>query len=173
MANNIKTQVEDYLANEFAQYMEMVGSKSILGRIFGLLVAQPGPMSLNQMTERLNVSKPAVSTNSNLGAQLNLFEKVYVPEFPREDFYMVKVEFLESMIDPGLQKLNTLKDKLRRAMVMMEEQNTAVKGSEDEKMLYKRIQYLSDAFDIMLEEYHYFGDRIRQRLKDKRKEMSI
>ena len=114
MTVKTKLEVEDHIANEFGHYLEMMGAKATLGRIWGLLLTQSKPMSLKDIAFRLNVSKPAVSTTIKIGAQLELFKKVYNPEFPRESFYEVKVEFMEMIIDPGLKKLKILTDQVKK-----------------------------------------------------------
>ncbi len=164
-SKELYNKVENYLVDEVGNYVEFVGGKALLGRIFGLLMIQGDPISLKDISRKLNVSKPAVSNTLNIGLQAELFKKVYNPDYPREGFYKVGVDFLEMMIDPGLKKLSLLRDKISEALKIMEESDIDIESDENIKSIYERTKYLCEAFEILLDEYNKFGDRIKERLK--------
>lgn len=165
--DNLRRNVEDYLITQFSDYMESAGAKVMLGRIFGLLLTSYEPLSLSEIAERLQVSKPAVSNTIKLGVHTNMFKKVYNPDFPREDFYEMKVDFLEMMLDPGFYKLEYLKSSLEKSINMI---NSEDYESEEYSKFKERLDWVTTSFNIMLEEYELFSERIKKRfqeLKDK------
>lgn len=158
----LKEKVEDYLVNEVANYLEFVGAKPMLGRVFGLLISQTEPTSLTNIADRLKVSKPAISNTLQLGLQSGLFTKVYIPDSPREGFYTVTIDFLEMLVDPGLKKLTMLLEKMEKARQILIDED--YQKYESTTNLYNRLDHLVKAFYILLEEYKEFGDRIKDRI---------
>jgi DNA-binding transcriptional regulator GbsR (MarR family) len=159
------SDVQEYLINEYGHYFEQLGAKALHGRIFGLLVAHEGPMSLKSIAEELHVSKPAVSTNINYGVQSGIFKKVYIKEYPRESFFELRSDLMQSMLHPGFRKLNIMADKLAKALEMIEKSENDTDDREVEG-LRKRIDFMKKSFDILLEEYQEFSERCVERLKE-------
>lgn len=160
----LKEKVEDYLVNEVASYLEFVGAKAMLGRVFGLMISQTEPTSLTNIADRLKVSKPAISNTLQLGLQAGLFTKVYMPDSPREGFYQVTIDFMQMLIDPSLKKLNMLVEKMEEAKQMLIDEDYS--KSESTVQLYNRLDHLVQAFYILLDEYKEFGDRITKRIEE-------
>lgn len=168
--NVLYNEVENLLVNECGNYFEFIGSKAIIGRIFGLLISHTEPVSLKEISDKLNISKPSASNNLRFGLQIEMFKKVYHSEFPREDFYILGVEFMEMLIDPGLKKLTLLSEKFVYAKKILDVHLTEVEKDEQLSKLYKKLDYLIVAFKILLEEYKKFGDTIQQRLSKLRED---
>lgn len=76
---------------------EKEGMARIAGRILGLLLACDGPFSLDEIAERLQVSKASVSTNARMLEQLGMIERVSEPG-DRRDFYRVQDDPWERML---------------------------------------------------------------------------
>jgi DNA-binding transcriptional regulator GbsR (MarR family) len=67
------------------------------GRLFGLLLAEGGPFSLDELAERLRASKASVSTNSRLLEQMGMIERVSTLG-DRRDYYRARCDPWESML---------------------------------------------------------------------------
>lgn len=76
---------------------EKEGMARIAGRILGLLLACDGPFSLDEIAERLQVSKASVSTNARMLEQFGMIERVSEPG-DRRDFYRVEADPWERML---------------------------------------------------------------------------
>lgn len=76
---------------------EKEGMARIAGRILGFLLACDGPFSLDEIAERLQVSKASVSTNARMLEQLGMIERVSEPG-DRRDFYRVEADPWERML---------------------------------------------------------------------------
>ena len=56
--------------------IERMGLSRTFGRLFGLLMVADRPLSLDEMVERLHVSKASVSTNARSCEELGLARRV-------------------------------------------------------------------------------------------------
>ncbi len=162
-------KVEDYLIHEFGRYLDSIGAKTIMGRIWGLLLARGEPVSLKEMAEKLNLSKASVSNYAGIGAYLGVFRKTYNPDLPRENFYEIRFEdAMDMMIDPGIKKLSSLADKFEKSGKKIES-FPDFEESESLKELHTRMTHMKAIFDIVIEEYEKFGDKIRKRMEKLKK----
>ncbi len=82
MAQQIKQQfIQDY-----GEAYQHFGLPKLMGRIVGLLLFIDSPVSLDDITQELNVSKGPVSQIVNRLREHNLVERVWVPG-DRKDYY--------------------------------------------------------------------------------------
>ena len=68
--------------------IERMGLARTFGRLFGLLMVADEPMSLDDMVDRLGVSKASVSTNARACEELGLARRVGV-RGDRKDYYEI------------------------------------------------------------------------------------
>ena len=164
--DEILRDMEQYIAHEFGHYFDSVGVKPLLGRIWGILVIAPEPVSLKEIAEKLNISKPAVSTTINFGIQSGMIKKHFNPDFPRESFYYVEKDFIGNIVDPGIKKLQTFQDKFVKAKDKMDESEMDINENKKLKYMYERIEYMMQAFELLVDEYKNFGDIIKAKIKE-------
>lgn len=165
-SEELLNEVENFLITEFGRYLELLGSKALLGRIWGLLITRTQPISLKEITEKLKVSKPAISTNINIAVQLGIIRKVYMPEYPRESFFKVEDDYVAMMIDPGLHKLDIFIDQCKKAIGMLENSGLDFKSDNKLNDLYERLLVIKKGFDILQEEYNIFAEKLIKRIKN-------
>jgi DNA-binding transcriptional regulator GbsR (MarR family) len=158
-------KIQDYIIEETTHYMEFVGAKKMIGRVFGLLMSHVGAMSLSEMSERLQVSKPAVSNTMKIGVQSELFRKRFNPDSPREDYYELSKDWLSMIIDPGLKKLSIFIENYQKGLDKINEE-TDNNPQGYLKELYEKLEYTVRALHIVVEEYEKFGKSLNQRLKE-------
>ncbi len=161
----VMQKVEDFIIDEFARYIDAIGGKVMMGRIFGLLVTKHEPMSLTQIAQRLKVSKPAISTTIKALVEIRFLQKVYNPDFPREDFYIFSHESMEMVIDPGIVKLQNLMERIDRATEMIAKESVDIDKSEGLQKLDEKLKVMRESFAIVLEEYYIFGERVKERIR--------
>lgn len=77
--------------------VERLGMTRTFGRLFGLLLVAEEPLSLDQMAERLHVSKASVSTNARACEQLGLARQVGV-RGDRRDYYEIAPHAFENVM---------------------------------------------------------------------------
>jgi DNA-binding transcriptional regulator GbsR (MarR family) len=83
--------------DRLAVLFEHDGQPPIAGRIFGLLLLSVEPLSLDELSQALGVSKASASTNARLLAQLGVVEQVRRPGSRRDYYQMVPDLFERSM----------------------------------------------------------------------------
>ena len=74
---------------DFGEAYRQFGLPRLMGHVVGLLLADPGPLSLDDITERLQVSKGPVSQVMRRLREAGLVEKQWVPG-SRRDFYRAR-----------------------------------------------------------------------------------
>ena len=85
------TPDELHFVDAMARHFEGDGVPRIGGRIFGFLLLQEGPCSLDDLATHLDISKASASTNARLLEQWALIERTSVPG-DRRDYYQVAAD---------------------------------------------------------------------------------
>jgi DNA-binding transcriptional regulator GbsR (MarR family) len=86
------------------------------GRIFGLLLATGETLSLDEIAERVEVSKASASTNARLLEQVGFIERVDVLG-DRRDFYRVREDPWQQMLRVSQDRWNAMVPVFRDAAV--------------------------------------------------------
>lgn len=76
----------DTIVERMGRHFEAEGVPRIGGRLYGHLLLQSDPKSLDDLAEELRVSKTSVSTNARLLESTRLVERVTIPG-DRRDYY--------------------------------------------------------------------------------------
>jgi len=77
-----------------ARLAQRLGLTRSTGQIYGLLFVSPRPLSLDDIAERLALSKTSASTGSRQLASLNLIRQVWLPG-ERRDHFEVRADLRE------------------------------------------------------------------------------
>ncbi len=172
-SNEIKKEIELKLSNEFGNYVEKLGVKHLFGRIWGLLMAQSKPISLKEIAEKLEVSKPAISTTIKIGIELGLIQKSYNPKMPREFFFSLNMMSMDMIIDPGLKKLDMFYQKIFDALKELELHSDIISNDEDLQNLRDTLYWLVESFKIIYDEYVIYGERVKQRISNLKENIEL
>lgn len=78
----------DRFVEEMGLITQQDGGPRIAGRVFGLLVVEGRELSLNQISERLSVSRASVSTNARLLADRGMV-RLRTHAGDRQDYYEI------------------------------------------------------------------------------------
>jgi DNA-binding transcriptional regulator GbsR (MarR family) len=89
---------ETQFVERLARLVEEDGGPRISGRILGLLLLTPGELGLDDIAERLQVSKASVSTNARMMETFGILERVGHPG-DRRDFYRVAPDAIARMLE--------------------------------------------------------------------------
>lgn len=98
--------------------VEADGFPRIAGRMIGYLLLQDEPSSLDELAEKLQVSKASVSTNARALEQLGYVERHSVPG-DRRDYYMIVDE-------PWAQILQKVREQFRSRVELFAEARAAL-----------------------------------------------
>lgn len=86
----------------------------IAGRIMGLMVVEAGPHGLQEMAERLKVSKASISTNVRMLADRGMLRRVGHAG-DRQDYYELLPHPYTTMLDVAAQRMRRRADAIAEA----------------------------------------------------------
>jgi DNA-binding transcriptional regulator GbsR (MarR family) len=89
--------------------METDGHSRIAGRMIGLLLLSEGYTSLDEVADKLNVSKPSVSINARHLEEVGVLERVGRAG-DRRDYYRITDDLIGRTMEQRLAKLRRLQD---------------------------------------------------------------
>ena len=81
-----------------AQNMDLYGVTESIGRLYGMLLFQQNPMTLDEMKEELGMSKTSMSTSVRTLLELKMVDKVW-RKGVRKDLYSAEEDWYQTFID--------------------------------------------------------------------------
>lgn len=100
------------------RHFEEEGIPRIAGRLFGLLMVNEEPCSLDDMAERLQVSKGSVSSNSRMLEQWGVAERVTRPG-DRRDYYHLADDMERRILERQMEHVVKMRERLREGLASM------------------------------------------------------
>ncbi len=152
MNNNSKNNFQVEFANTAGMLASRLSLSPTVGQIYGLLYMSPEPVSLNEMVEKLGISKGSASVNIRILESWGAVRKVWVDN-TRKDYYEANIDTLKIIIDrlrEGLlkrfseanQKLNLIEEDLNK--------KTGEKDREQNKFYVKKINMVKDIYNQVI-----------------------
>lgn len=114
----------DFIESMGRQFEED-GTPRIAGRLFGFLMLQDEPCSLDDVAEQLQVSKGSASSNARLLEQLGIAERV-TRAGDRRDYYQISPDIGERTLERALHGLDRMLGRLRRGAEAVGERSPTV-----------------------------------------------
>ena len=148
--------VEVEFIERFGLMSEEDGLPRIAGRIYGLLLLCGGPLTLDDIAERLQVSKTSVSTNTRLLDRLGAVERTSKPG-DRRAFYRISPEAVGGHFD-------RIKERMNEVLRILEE--TIPRLDEEKCEARQRLAMMRDWHLFLLREM----DDLVQRWKQERQQ---
>ncbi len=115
--------LSQFVENMGLHYQEY-GLTRIAGRIIGLLLISPKPISSEEMAEALQVSRSSISTNIRTLLVWELVEKVSLPG-DRVDYYVLGAESWQKSLEMRLAAVLPLRDVAEDGLEGLEEDHPA------------------------------------------------
>ena len=109
------SQIKQEFIQDFGDRYQNFGLSKLMGRIVGLLIFEEGPLSLDEIAEKLQVSKGPVSQITRRLNENGLLRKVWVPGSRRDHYAAEEEIFLRAFASHAhlLGQNQTLADKYR------------------------------------------------------------
>ena len=131
------------LIENFGLFFETEGMPRIAGRMIGYLLVHPGPYTLDELAEALEVSKASISTNARLLESKNVVTRSTKPG-DRRDFYSIAD-------DHWLQQFTAIQ---ARFMKMREVMANAYRSLPmDNEFARRRVKAGEKFFEFMMEDF--------------------
>ena len=119
--------VHDSMLDGLGQLADYFGFSTVMGQLFGTLLLSAKPLSLDDMTSRLDISKASVSTNMRSLERLGLVRQVWVRGGGgRRKYYQAETDFWQ--IFSNVLSGRELRD-VERALAVMEENRQRISGN--------------------------------------------
>lgn len=127
-------QAHERFIEEVGMAAEADGLPRIAGRLFGHLLLSPGPCSLDDIAEALNVSKGSVSTDARLLLRHGWLRRASVAG-DRKDYYEMAPDFFAGIVSYRLARWEALHDLVAAAIPDLDAEPEAVRD---------RLRYLDE-----------------------------
>jgi HTH-type transcriptional regulator, glycine betaine synthesis regulator len=90
-------EAEDCVIDAIGVTMDLYGVTPSIGRLYGILYFENDPLTLDDMSELLGMSKPSMSTGIRSLQQIDMVYKVW-QKGVRKDLYQAEKDFFKSFI---------------------------------------------------------------------------
>lgn len=126
-------------AEEFIEIMgrhfEEEGTARIAGRLCGLLILTDEPASLDELADRLRVSKGSVSLNARLLENAGIAERV-TRAGDRRDFYRIAPDMSTRFLERQIERIKVLDGRMAAARERMEPLSDTVRQRLDRAITF-------------------------------------
>jgi DNA-binding transcriptional regulator GbsR (MarR family) len=141
-------------AEEFIEMMgrhfEEEGTARIAGRLVGVLMLTEAPASLDELAERLQVSKGSISLNARLLEDWGIAERITRPG-DRRDFYRIAPDVNTRLLERQIARIQVLDERMATFRARLEPMSDTVRSRLDRAMEFNGAAVRS--FQRMLEEF--------------------
>jgi len=126
--------VRERFIEEVGLAAEADGLPRIAGRLFGHLLLSPGPCTLDEIADALNVSKGSVSTDARLLLRHGWLRRTSRAG-DRKDYYEMAPDFFAGIVAYRLERWDALHDLVAASIPDFTDESPAVRG---------RLEYLDE-----------------------------
>ena len=117
----------DTFIENMGRHFEEQGIPRIAGRLLGLLMVNEDPCSLDDMAERLQVSKGSVSSNARMLEQWGVVERVTRPG-DRRDYYHLADDMEARILERQMETVARMRERLRDGLASLPDASDAVRA---------------------------------------------
>ena len=135
--------------------MDRLGLTRTFGRVFGLLMVADEPLSLDDMVERLRVSKASVSINARSCEEFGLARRVG-KRGDRRDYYELTPGSFEEMVARRIKAID--------AFVLLANEGLAAVDKDNERAR-TRLEKMRDFYQFFLTELDTLLERWQERAR--------
>ncbi|AJY77580.1 transcriptional regulator [Paenibacillus beijingensis] len=90
-------EAENVIIDAIADTMDQYGVTHSIGRLYGVMYLSDSPMTLDEMSDKLGLSKPRMSTAVHSLIDIHMIQKVW-RKGERKDLYEAEKDFFRSFI---------------------------------------------------------------------------
>lgn len=130
-------------------HFEDYGVPRIGGRILGLLLASSRPVSPEEMSDLLQVSRSSVSTNLRTLVMTRLVDRISLPG-KRNDFYVFSDEAWERSLEMRLDGVRSLHEMAEEGLTGVDEQHPARARLAE---ILTWTEMVEDAFETLIQQW--------------------
>ncbi|KAB7669369.1 GbsR/MarR family transcriptional regulator [Bacillus sp. B1-b2] len=153
-----------------AQNIELYGVSDSIGRLYGMLLFQENPMTLDEMKEELGMSKTSMSTSVRTLLELKMVDKVW-KKGVRKDLYRAEEDWYQTFIDfftikwrsAISENVTAMEKSMNELKMLIDNEDTTeevkIMAKADQERLASAIEYYDwlDRFVDSLESHEIFN----------------
>ena len=148
---------QKHFIEDISLYFEQMGIPRMAGRILGvLLIADPPEQSIDDLCERLQASKSAISTNARLLSEMGLIERAPSP-IPRRVYFHFLPGGWVTFMRMYLRMMASLHQIAERGLELLKDEDPALR---------ERLQEAHDMFSLIEDQLPTILDRIDEQRKE-------
>ena len=137
-----------------AQNMDLYGVTESIGRLYGMLLFQQNPMTLDEMKEELGMSKTSMSTSVRTLLELKMVDKVW-RKGVRKDLYKAEEDWYQTFIDFFTIKwrlaidenVSAIEKSMNQLKVLIDKEGMSEDVKKDAKNDLEQLQYAIDYYN--------------------------
>lgn len=149
--------LEQEFIQDFGEAYHRNGLPTLMGRIVGLLLYVESPISLDEVTKRLNVSKGPVSQVMRRLREHHLIQRVWVPG-DRKDYYQAEADIFGNAFNNQMTLMHQNLELARKYR-----SNTQVDSGSK---FYERMQEMNRFYELMEEHFRDFQGAWQEKRRD-------
>jgi DNA-binding transcriptional regulator GbsR (MarR family) len=136
-------ELKKAIINSYAEAYHKMGYSTLMGKIVALLLLSPGPLSLDEICEQLEMSKGPVSQITRRLRDHHLIEKFWVPG-ERKDYYRATNDIFG-------QAFRNYRSSMRRNRELAKNFTASAQAMSgpDAEFMRVRMQEMYDFYDLM------------------------
>ncbi|MGD9486572.1 MAG: GbsR/MarR family transcriptional regulator [Calditrichaceae bacterium] len=147
--NNIPAIKQEFI-QDYGEAYQTFGLPKLMGRIVGLLIFIGRPISLDDITDELNVSKGPVSQITRRLRDHNLIQRIWVPG-DRKDYYQAAPDIFGNAFR---NQISLMKENLRLAQKY---HSMAQNDSTEEVQFFKQnMEEMTRFYSLMVKHFNEF-----------------
>jgi DNA-binding transcriptional regulator GbsR (MarR family) len=148
-----KAELIDEVLNNFGEAYKSFGLNALMGKIVALLIISPEPLSLDDISEKLEMSKGPVSQIARRLAEHHLIERVWV-KGDRKDYYRAAADIFGQAY-----RNNARKQRRNQQIADAFIAHAAGIEGDDIRTMERRMREMKAFYELMDEYSRQFLDR--------------
>ena len=141
--------LEQEFIQDFGEAYHRNGLPTLMGRIVGLLLYAYKPVSLDEITKRLNVSKGPVSQVMRRLREHHLIQRVWVPG-DRKDYYQAEADIFGNAFTNQMSLMQHNLSLAQKYVAEVQDEEDALVGFR------QRVVEMQDFYELMKEHFRQF-----------------
>lgn len=141
--NNKLSQIENLFIETAGDLARSLSINPVIGQLYALLYIRPDPVSLDEMAEKLKISKGNASVNIRILESWQAVKKVWI-KGSRKDYYTAETDFLKialNRLNEGLtRRLSTTAEPLEKIKTMLNENQTKLSPEEKNRVNFYKLK---------------------------------
>lgn len=140
-------QIEDFLIETAGDLARSLSINPVIGQLYALLYIRSEPVSLDEMAEKLKISKGNVSVNIRILENWQAVKKVWI-KGSRKDYYTAETNFLKIItlrLNEGInRRLNTMLNSVQEIKKLIDKNELNKKNKKEINFCKQRLQQIEE-----------------------------